>query len=338
MAQKVVIGEGSLGQLHKVLERRDFKNILVVTGTHFEESHFPRGQFHQQQIICVQNGLLTKEVVFACMEKISFDPDAVVAIGGGRILDATKLLLHYAEFPRPFFIAVPTTAGSGSESTPFAVLYEGQTKISVQNNRLLPDCVVLDPQELASLSKFQKAVSGIDAFAQAVESLWNIHASSESRIYADEALKLLWSELAGFVHDEASVRNKKMMWASYLAGRAIAITRTTGCHALSYYLTAKHGIQHGQAVALFLPSFFIYNAEADLLPVYHILGVNNAGEAYQKTNRLIKQCGLATNFREAAIQVDIDELLDSVNEERFANNPVAFERNKLKDLIQQYIC
>jgi alcohol dehydrogenase class IV len=106
---------------------------------------------------------------------------------------------------------------------------------------------------------------------------------------------------------------------------------------LSYFLTANHHIPHGQAVALFLPVFFLYNKSGSDL--CSLLGVADAGDAKQMIQDLMKQAGLATSFAELGLDKKeiLDDLLNEVNEERFANNPVAFDRDKLKQLISEYL-
>jgi alcohol dehydrogenase class IV len=129
-----------------------------------------------------------------------------------------------------------------------------------------------------------------------------------------------------------------MLWAAHLAGAAIAITKTTGPHALSYYLTAHHDVPHGQAVALFLPLFFLYNEENIPSQLYEAFQASTASEAFIICTKFLKKLELATNFNELNIEnVDIDALLKSVNHERFSNNPVPFDENVLRSLINHYL-
>ena len=237
----------------------------------------------------------------------------------------------------PLFIAAPTTAGSGSEATAFAVIYRSKKKISIADPSLLPVIAILDPVLTYHLPAYQTAVSGMDVLAQAVESYWSKKANKESRAYAAEAI-LTWKE---FFHrsvtDPDPMVRERMLWAAHLAGKAINITRTTGPHALSYYLTAHHQVPHGQAVALYLPVFFLYNDPERSL--YDLLGVGTAGEAKNFIEEKIKSAGLATRYSELGL--DKEKLLNSipgeVNQERFDNNPVGFEWGKLKSLLEEYL-
>jgi alcohol dehydrogenase class IV len=228
---------------------------------------------------------------------------------------------------------VPTTAGSGTEATHFTVVYSGKKKRSFVHPSLLPSLVVLDPVLTYSLPAYQSAVSGMDVIAQAVESYWNKNATAESKQFAIEAI-ILWKEffINAVVNNEASAR-EKMLYAAHLAGKAINITRTTGPHALSYYLTASHNIPHGHAVGLFLPLFFLYNNPAKGL--CNLLGTDNANQAADFIKQKMQEAGLAVELASLGISKEkiIDELLEEINEERFANNPAAFDREKLKQLV-----
>lgn len=341
-AQKIIQGEGSIQEINAVLKDAKCNSVFLVTGKHFQLSAYP-GLFNSLSVEhFIKPGMnVEEEEVKQAFTIFSKDTNrAIVAIGGGSVMDLGKAVIHHCvepSLPTPFFIAIPTTAGSGSEATHFAVVYKQKKKVSLVHQALLPQLVVLDPGLTYSLSAYQTAVSGMDAFSQAVESFWNVNATEESKQYATESI-LLWkgSFLSAVKRPDPEAR-KKMLWASHLAGKAINITRTTGPHALSYYLTIQHEVPHGQAVALFLPLFFLYNKRGNEL--YSLLGVNDEPEAMEMIQQVMKQAGLATNFSELGLSKDeiIDPLLDEVNEERFANNPALFDRVKLKQLIREHL-
>jgi alcohol dehydrogenase len=344
MKQQVIHTSDTEKELKHLINQKKFRKLVLVKGSHFElpwvaecSSELLSGYVE----VTPPDGLLTVSSIQDIIKKLPWQPDLVIALGGGRILDAAKILIHLIPpEQRPFFAAVPTTAGSGSEATPFAVAYEGRQKISIQANALLADMVILDDGWLSSLPSYQRAVSGIDALAQSIESIWNVNATEASLAHAKKALQLAWHHLENFVYKRDKGSDIQMLNAAYAAGEAIAITRTTGCHALSYYLTAHHNVPHGQAVGFFLPAFFIYNSYEGgdrLRPILEITGADNAISAFESVSALMRSCGLFTRFSDAGLQVDIEALLDSVNEERFSNNPVAFDRNTLNDLIEKYI-
>lgn len=177
----------------------------------------------------------------------------------------------------------------------------------------------------------------MDILSQAIESYWNIHASDDSKLYAIESIELWKKYFPLLIADPGHITRERMLYASHLAGKAINITRTTGPHALSYYLTAEHHITHGQSVAIFLPVFFIYNKPQPAL--CGLLQVKDEMEAKEFIQGVMKQAGLAINFAELGLDKSriMNELLDSVNEERFANNPQPFDKEKLRELFYKYL-
>jgi alcohol dehydrogenase class IV len=181
------------------------------------------------------------------------------------------------------------------------------------------------------------AETGMDLLAQAVESFWSLHATNESKNDSAEAIGL-WNEFfikAVSIPDPET--RQHMQWAAFKAGKAIHITRTTGPHALSYYLTVNHAIPHGQAVALFLPLFFLYNKPGNSL--CRLLGSTHYQEAAEMIRNKMKKAGLAITFSGLGLSKEeiTDDLLREVNEERFANNPVPFDAKELKKLILEYL-
>ncbi len=342
MTQKIIQGINSIGRMHEEIKAAGYDGVFLVTGKHFPKAAiadlFPGIRvFHviKEDVNVEENEI---DRTFALFEKNS--TRALVAIGGGSVIDLVKSMRWRwigSSSPLPFFIAAPTTAGSGSEATSFAVVYKENKKYSLAHPALLPDTVILDPQLTYSLSPYQTAISGMDVLAQAVESYWNNNAIAASKELASESIRL-WKEFfAKATNDPGTEAREKMLLAAHLAGKAINITRTTGPHALSYYLTAQHNVPHGQAVALFLPLFFLYNNAGTEL--CKLLGVINAIEAKESIEEAMKQAGLATRL--SGLNIDkiaiIEDLLRDVNEERFANNPVAFNRERLKQLILEYL-
>lgn len=218
--------------------------------------------------------------------------DGYIAVGGGTVLDTTKLV-RGLEGELPPFLAVPTTAGTGAETTRFAVYYDHGRKMSADDPRYLPTDALLIPSFTKTQTAYQRASTEFDAYAQAVESLWARGATDESRSYARKALDLM---AAG-----------DQMLGSYWAGRAIDISRTTAAHALSYYMTSHYGIPHGHAVYMMFP----YVCRANGRPEF------------------IKQVPGLTTLREfaAAKKLDWQELVTAlianVNLQRLGNNPGA---------------
>lgn len=280
----------------------------------------------------------------------------ILSVGGGSTIDVGKLVNYFATsgvdteaylkgkrgknavfFPN---LAVPTTAGSGSEATHFAVLYDGFKKISVADKRLIPSHVWLNSAFTASMPPYQTASSGFDALAQAIESYWAVGSTLESRQESAKALQLCLRYLEGAVLMPTSMHRAGMMEAAHLAGRAINVSKTTAAHAMSYALTAHYGLSHGHAVAMILPAVFEANAAVtdadvnDLHNVAHVravmhelcvlLKVDSSKKAAQRLQEIMARIGLSDTWF-SAHGFDPTEARDyvaqEVNAERLANNP-----------------
>lgn len=340
--QQVIRGENSLLQAGEAIRKAGCTSVFVITGEHFHLDEQPVFLEKLSVRSYKKRGTNVEEQeILSALAAFNDEPGAaLLAIGGGSVIDLAKAIIYkrvQSSLSIPFFIAAPTTAGSGSEATHFAVVYQGKKKISLAHPQLLPQVVVLDPELTYSLSAYQTAVSGMDVLAQAVESYWNKNATAGSKDYASHAIHLWLENFLKAVHFPSGEAREKMLLAAHLAGKAINITRTTGPHALSYFLTANHHVPHGQAVALFLPLFFIYNSPGNEL--CSLLEISGPPAAKEMIRQVMRDAGLKTTMAELGINKTtiIDALLDEVNEERFANNPVAFDRDRLKEMIMQYL-
>lgn len=272
----------------------------------------------------------------------------LIAVGGGHIIDTAKLILYGSkrkEGPK-LFIAAPTTAGSGSESTPFAVYYENGIKNSAEAPYLLPDEIVLDPILTCSLSPKQTAISGMDALAQGIESFWSVNSTEESKGYSRRAVKLALNSLESAVRTPSPFSTKAMQLAANLAGRAIAIAKTTACHAISYPITSRFGIPHGHAVALTLGEIFEYNCNVTEQNCNDKRGVDYVKDRMHELgqiglskeilyNLIIERVGLETSLLRLGIDSEGIETIvkEGFNPGRMKNNPVLVEEKDLRRVL-----
>lgn len=180
----------------------------------------------------------------------------VISIGGGSTIDCGKYVALKLNIPHT---AIPTTAGTGSEVTKYAVFIDKGKKISLEDPRLIPDAFILDASRIVSLPPKQTAASGLDALSQGIESYWSKYATDESRRYSKIAIRLASKHLySSFQYPNSETLRKNMLMAAHYSGKAINITKTTICHAISYPLTIHYGIPHGIACAHTLPFFMRY--------------------------------------------------------------------------------
>lgn len=200
--------------------------------------------------------------------------ECILAVGGGSAMDTAKGIklgaygdpekaLFGGEVPKESLsiplIAVPTTAGTGSESTRYAVFYRDGEKVSATHEGCIPDVAVLCSAFLKRLPMRQRIATYLDAYCQAIESAWSVRATEQSKTLAFSAIDLLTEHgeayLAGSQGEETL---NSVMQGSSLAGQAIDLTSTTAAHAMCYQLTVLYGIPHGMAVALCLPKIWRY--------------------------------------------------------------------------------
>lgn len=194
--------------------------------------------------------------------------DAFISIGGGSCIDvakAIKLSLNSnLESDVPTFkqkyqhvsvkhIAIPSTSGTGSESTRHSVLYLDGEKQSISNSAILPEYVILNPKLILSVPDYQKKCTAMDAFCQCVESLWSKKATKESKKYALKGIKIFEKSYRKYISNDIEAI-KAIQTSANLSGKAINISETTAGHAMSYKITSLYGIPHGHAVAMTINS------------------------------------------------------------------------------------
>lgn len=293
--------------------------------------------------------------------------DVLVAVGGGSAIDVAKsikweLINGSIDQNSPYtdslrLIAVPTTAGTGAESTPFAVVYVDGVKNSLDAPFLLPDVALLCGELTLSVPAYHRNAAFMDALCQAMESTWARTATSESQALAINALEELLTHGCQYVqplsgdkllgndpHLDLEARLEAAqgtLQGANLAGRAIALTRTTAPHAMSYGMTAALGIAHGHSVAL----CWIAVCEAHVRRAYEtsdFLRLRNALEAVSKAFDLDGPHDLPLVVASIVRLLDLERpgishkqaarLAEGVNAQRLCNNPVHFSSPEISDL------
>lgn len=188
----------------------------------------------------------------------AFAPDTVVALGGGSAMDAAKAILYFSE-QSAHLIAVPTTSGSGSEVTDFAILTHEGVKHPLVDARLRPDIALLDASVLTALPPSLVADGGFDLVSHAVEAWVATHASALSDMCALRALKTAFACLPASFRSDTSVR-LNVHEAATMAGIAFSNAGLGLCHALSHSLGGEFHIPHGRLNAILLPAVVEHNA------------------------------------------------------------------------------
>ncbi len=247
--------------------------------------------------------------------------DTILAVGGGSPMDVAKCIKKYSESDAPI-IAIPTTSGTGSESTHFAVVYENGNKMSVAAPDLLPEMVILEPATLRNVPEYTRKATMLDALCHAIESHWAKKATPESKGYAEKAIELILKYKDAYLANEEE-GNRGMMEAANLAGQAINISTTTAAHAMCYKITSMYGFQHGHAAAICLPEVWKYIDD-------------NSGITREEFVGIITELGMEYPVSSDP-EADIEILADSVNLQRLSNNPVMFDRDQLVAMYRNII-
>lgn len=208
------------------------------------------------------------------MKKMSdVNPDVVIALGGGSVIDTTKGILYCLwklkeskkeEFKKPNFIAIPSTSGTGSEVTSFSVIKIGDEKLALVDEWMLPDVAILDPIFVESVPASITADTGIDVLCHALEAYVSTDANEFTDALSEKAVKLVFDYLLDAYRDGSNKNaREKMHNASCIAGMAFTNASLGINHSLAHALGGIFHIPHGRANALLLPYIVAYNANLE---------------------------------------------------------------------------
>lgn len=285
--------------------------------------------------------------------------DTILAVGGGSAIDvakciklavlaeegnaaiipplvSTRVACDGAKLP---FIAIPTTAGTGSESTHNAVMYYEGAKQTVTNDGVLPDYAILEATVLKTLPLYQKKCTMMDALCQGIESWWSVNSTEESYEYSRKTIELIMANWRKYIFENDDKAAAKIMLAANYGGRAINITQTTAAHAFSYKITSLYKLPHGHAVAVCLPEIWNYmighmdkcidnRGQEYLAGIFVQVSKAMGGESPKQAIAEFRQMMVEMDLKNPVAGVREDELnvlSSSVNPVRLKNNPVALD-------------
>ena len=287
--------------------------------------------------------------------------DAVFAVGGGSGMDVAKCVKMFAKMPSDKdyvlqsvepneipFIAMPTTAGSGSEATKYAIIYYKGKKLTVTHESCIPSAVIMDSSVLETLPLYQKKSTMLDALCHAIESFWSVKSTEESREYARKAISDVLQYKDSYLANEPE-GNEKMLWAAYTAGKAINITGTTAGHAMCYKLTGLYDFAHGHSAALGVSKLWAYTIKhlddcidprgksyvcGMLSELAELFGCENAEQGAEKFQELLDLLELP---KPEAGENDLEILTKSVDPAKLNSNPVAINEQIIRELYELII-
>ncbi len=271
-------GVDSLFSIPDVLDRHEVDRPLIVTDPLVSKSSFFESFINDRETGYVVYHWVKKDPTISQAEEIAEfyqknDCDSFIAIGGGSAMDAAKGAaaalarpgkrlsdmrgMNRVRHDTPFFIAVPTTAGSGSETTGMTALGESTTgyKITINDPHLMPDVAVLDPSLLISLPKEETAYSGMDALSHAIESYMNtpFHLDNTAEDCEDAVEGIMDALPKAFEDGEDLAAREEMLIASFTAGRALSASGIGNIHAISHAVGGALSLPHGLVCAVVMP-------------------------------------------------------------------------------------
>lgn len=365
MAQVIING---ISQLSEIIEKSEAKKILLVV-----DSSFP--------FLSIKKEVESISVPYIIFNKFNPNPlyedvckgvdlfniegcDTIIAVGGGSSIDVAKCIKLFCKMDnsknylqQKYFdsgitlIAIPTTAGTGSESTQYAVIYFDGNKQSITHNSIIPNYAILEATVLNTLPQYQKKCTLLDALCQGIESFWSVNSNDESKKYSKATISIIMENWEDYIFNNTDKAAKEIMTASNKAGKAICITQTTAAHAFSYKITSLFRLPHGHAVAVCLPEIWEYMLEN------MNKCIDSRGQEYLSNTftQISKQMGVYTPqeavklFRGMMVKMvinnpvagnreeEIEILSKSVNTDRLKNNPVELDRTAIYHLYNTII-
>ena len=245
-------------------------------------------------------------------------------------------------------LAIPTTAGTGSESTHFSVVYINGVKHSIAHDSMLPESVILLPKALETLPPYQKKAALLDAVCHGIESMWSVRADEESRDHAEAGLRKLIPNISGYLAGDPECAGTVMLGAND-CGRAINLSQTTAAHAMCYSLTKELQIAHGHAAAMCLrvllpfmlerfekegPDAFAPAFPEALRRLESVFGVTTHAEL---SDRICACLQLPEMSGTREVRCDADALAAAVNVQRLQNHPMSLTHEDLRSLYDEIL-
>jgi len=258
---KVVSGTGAL----ETLQTLDTKRLFLVADPFFRESGAAQTladstkAAHKEIFSDIQPDPSVETVAAGAARLRAFAPDTVIALGGGSAMDCAKAMVRFSGV-QVLFVAIPTTSGSGSEVTDFAVLTHGDTKYPLVDPSLRPQLAILDGSLLEKLPKTLIADTGFDVLCHALEGLVATGAGSFTDALAREAFCLAYANLPASFGGDAGVR-LQVHEAATMAGMAFTQAGLGLCHAMAHSLGGVFHLPHGRLNAILLPAVVSCNSK-----------------------------------------------------------------------------
>lgn len=357
---RILFGNGMVEQLPKEIIDFGGKRGLLVTSPSFVNRGLAQRILEDAEgrIVDVFSNVSPNPDVKecdACAEVLRAQQcDFVVALGGGSVMDCAKAAATICltdekitiyvgtgkALPQAYLpiIAVPTTAGTGSEVTNVSVLtdHERGVKAAFSSDGFYPTLAIIDPVLTYTVPPYMTACTGFDVICHAIEAYWNVHHQPICDILAVRALKLALTNLEKVYNNPNDTEARgKMAEASVTAGMAFALPKTSAPHACSYPLTNLYHIPHGEACILTMSHFIRFNAfNGAAERVYSLaqqVGFPNADALASELERMRQATGMRMDLRDLHLDGEqLEQLVQASKHPNLQNNPVTVTEEFLR--------
>ncbi|MCI5495822.1 MAG: iron-containing alcohol dehydrogenase [Roseburia sp.] len=369
--QEIIVGKGSLARLPEAAEKLGGKHGFIISGPHLNKMGIVASCSESLENAGIKVDAYTETEGNPSVETVEkaaaafckSGADFIIALGGGSPMDVAKAVGVVARYGGSIteyeggdrvpgdiipLIAIPTTAGTGSEVTAFSVItdHSRNYKLTVFSYKLIPAYAILDPELLTTAPVSVAAACGIDAMVHALEAYISKDASPFSDAMAEKALELIGKNIRRYVADRTDIEAAEaMITGSLFAGIAFSWARLGDVHAMSHPVSAYFDVPHGVANAILLPTIVEYNALADrgkYLKLFNYISLTPASEAEFEPFMLVdlltelnEQLGIPGSLGEVGVTADKFDAMadDAMKSGNIAVNPRSTTK---KDVLSLY--
>ena len=369
--QEIIVGKGSLARLPEAAEKLGGKHGFIISGPHLNKMGIVASCSESLENAGIKVDAYTETEGNPSVETVEkaaaafckSGADFIIALGGGSPMDVAKAVGVVARYGGSIteyegggrvpgdiipLIAIPTTAGTGSEVTAFSVItdHSRNYKLTVFSYKLIPAYAILDPELLTTAPVSVAAACGIDAMVHALEAYISKDASPFSDAMAEKALELIGKNIRRYVADRMDIEAAEaMITGSLFAGIAFSWARLGDVHAMSHPVSAYFDVPHGVANAILLPTIVEYNALADCgkyLKLFNYISLTPASEAEFEPFMLVdlltelnEQLGIPGSLGEVGVTADKFDAMadDAMKSGNIAVNPRSTTK---KDVLSLY--
>ena len=375
---KIIAGAGSIEQIKEAVESFGVKNVVIITDKGVWETGLvarPKEilenagiQVHIINDTPPEPSVAQVNAIFAAAKQ--FECQLIVGIGGGSSMDTAKLVsllltngVELSDLVKGKAaitrrgvptLMVPTTAGTGSEATPNAIVLvpEEELKVGIVSDKMVSDCVILDPEMTTGLPKHITANTGMDALCHAIECYISKKGNPFSDTFALKAISLISRSIRTAYNDGKNLQAREdMLLGACYGGISIATSSTTAVHALSYPLGGKYHIPHGLSNAILLPDVMKFNldvCEEKFRDIAVAMGIDKTGctvrqsaeKMIENLYSMIEDMNVKCDLREKGINEEVlPELIEAAAKvtRLLDNNPKVVTKDDMRDIYKKLL-